>query len=206
MQTGFFCVTKEWCEDLCGFSHDAHINLTQISQRTYDSHTHLTEKDLLFNCQKDKASMKGGVVMKSAQEFENEKLVLLCDTVRTLYEEEKYEECFDLIYKGMNEFPHAAEPHNLLGILLEKSGDHVLAMKHFRAAWALDPTFKPANHNLHYYGTFFCDGKCAFDESDLPELQTFNKKLVKNEKGIGRWVSKNKIEYDENGVGHITRG
>ena len=40
----------------------------------------------------------------------------------------------------MAENPHGAVPHNLMGILLEKESNHVLAMKHFRAAYALDPT------------------------------------------------------------------
>ena len=143
--------------------------------------------------------------MNTTQKNENEQLVLLCDTVRALCQKENYDKCFDLIYKGMSDFPHAAEPHNLLGIVLEKTDDHTLAMKHFRAAWALDPTFKPANHNLHYYGTFFCEGKCAFDESDLPEEEKFDKKLERKENGVGRWVSRNKIVYDKNGIGHIVR-
>ena len=48
----------------------------------------------------------------------------------------------------MAENPHCAIPHNLMGILLEKEANHVLAMKHFRAAYALDPTYIPARYNM----------------------------------------------------------
>jgi tetratricopeptide (TPR) repeat protein len=42
----------------------------------------------------------------------------------------------------------APHPHNLLGILCELSGDDNAARKHYRAAYALDPTYKPACRNL----------------------------------------------------------
>lgn len=42
----------------------------------------------------------------------------------------------------------APQPHNLLGILYEIKGDDSLARKHYRAAYALDPTYTPACHNL----------------------------------------------------------
>lgn len=92
----------------------------------------------------------------------------LCASVRKLVSEKKYGECISSITRVMGNYPHAPEPHNLLGIVLEKMGDHLMAMKHFRAAWALDPSYLPANHNLNTYGTFFSSGKCAYDESDIP--------------------------------------
>lgn len=42
----------------------------------------------------------------------------------------------------------APEPHNLLGILYELMGDRQAARKHYRAAYALDPTYKPSCRNL----------------------------------------------------------
>ena len=42
----------------------------------------------------------------------------------------------------------APEPHNLFGILLELRGDGDSARKHYRAAYALDPTYRPASRNL----------------------------------------------------------
>jgi len=42
----------------------------------------------------------------------------------------------------------APEPHNLLGILSEMKGDDGNARRHYRAAYALDPTYGPACRNL----------------------------------------------------------
>lgn len=97
----------------------------------------------------------------------SQELLLLCATVRDFMKEKEYDACFGLICETMERYPDAPHPHNLLGILLEKSGNHSLAMKHFRAAWALDPTYLPARHNLENYGTFYSRGGCAYDESDV---------------------------------------
>lgn len=43
---------------------------------------------------------------------------------------------------------NAPEPHNLLGILCEMKSDDNAARKHYRAAYALDPTYKPSCRNL----------------------------------------------------------
>ncbi|HEY5525579.1 MAG TPA: hypothetical protein VIK26_09640 [Clostridium sp.] len=43
---------------------------------------------------------------------------------------------------------NAPEVHNLLGILAELTGDASMACKHYRAAYALDPTYKPVSRNL----------------------------------------------------------
>ena len=44
--------------------------------------------------------------------------------------------------------PAKAEAFNLLGALQEISGDMLEAKKNYRAAYALDPTYKPAQDNL----------------------------------------------------------
>ena len=80
-------------------------------------------------------------------------------------------------------------PITCLALCWKKEGDHVGAMKHFRAAYALDPTYIPARQNLEVYGTFYSCGKCAFDESDCPEA------------ALSPYV----IEYDEKGIGHAVR-
>ncbi|WP_018659603.1 tetratricopeptide repeat protein [Allofustis seminis] len=84
-----------------------------------------------------------------------------------------YHECEEMIIQAICENPHAALPHNLYGILLEVTGDHPLAMKHFRAAWDLDPTFLPARLNLIHMGTFkTADQKKFIFDSD--ECETVN--------------------------------
>lgn len=97
----------------------------------------------------------------------------LCDTTRKMVAERRYEECKSCISEMMSYYPHSPIPHNLIGIVLEKEGCHTSAMKHFRAAYALDPTYLPARHNLEHYGTFFSRGKCAYDETDCNDA--FNK-------------------------------
>lgn len=131
--------------------------------------------------------------MMNKQEFTEgiKELNILCGKVRELIEKQDYQQCEHLICSAMSQYPHAAQPHNLMGVLLEKKGDHLTAMKHFRAAWALDPTYIPARQNLNSYGTFFSQGRCAFDESDCPAEEKSNNKI--------------EIEYDANGVGHVVR-
>lgn len=102
---------------------------------------------------------------KSDSQIELEKL---CNTVRTLIEHKEFKKCELLISKAMEKYPHAPQPHNLIGILLEMEGDHLTAMKHFRAAWALDPSYIPARYNMELFLSFSPKGQFAFDETDCP--------------------------------------
>lgn len=128
--------------------------------------------------------------MKQINKLEGQyTLAELCNIARELVKQKKYQECELLIRNSMSKYPHAAEPHNLFGVLLEMLGDHLSAMKHFRAAWALDPTYIPARHNLEHYGTFISKSKCAFDESDCPEEKRDNMYQIKNDsQGVGHFV------------------
>ena len=119
-------------------------------------------------------------------------LQTLCAAVRKYAAARDYQKCAAMICKAMGEFPSAPQPHNLFGIVLEKEGDHVLAMKHFRAAYALDPTYTPARQNLEVYGTFYSCGKCAFDESDCPEEASSPYAARYDEKEIGHAVRREK--------------
>lgn len=69
------------------------------------------------------------------------------------------EESYKLILKAIIENPDAPEPHNLLGIWYEFKGNNDLARKHYRAAYALDPTYRPASENLERVCTFFNEYK-----------------------------------------------
>lgn len=117
------------------------------------------------------------------------RLRALCDTVRSCCREGNYDKCRAVICASMEEYPDAPEPHNLLGVLLEQEGKHGMAMRHFRAALDLEPSYLPARHNLEHYGTFFTEGSCAFDESDCPK--------EKEEPLI--------TELDERGICHVIR-
>lgn len=119
-----------------------------------------------------------------------DELTALCNQVKTLVSERNYTQCKKLIYKSMSNHPHAPHPHNLLGIVLEKETDHISAMKHFRAAWALDPAYLPAHHNLNLFGTFFQNGSCAFDESDCITDKKDDYQTERDGRGIGHIVKR----------------
>lgn len=117
-----------------------------------------------------------------------QELTALCGIVRKLVEQKDYQQCELLIKKAVGQYIHAPEPHNLIGLLLEAQDDHLTAIKHFRAAWALDPTYLPARQNLDYFGSFYSNGERAFDESDCPQEKKDNEYVV---------------EYDAHGVGYV---
>jgi hypothetical protein len=95
-----------------------------------------------------------------------QEMLPLCHSVRELAGKGDIEGGKRVAIEAMSHYPHAPQPHNLLGVLLEKQGNHLLAMRHFRAAWALEPAYLPARHNLDKYGTFSSAGRIAYDESD----------------------------------------
>lgn len=68
--------------------------------------------------------------------------------------------------QAMKQDPDSPIPHNLMGIILEKENKHVQAMKHFRAAYALDATYIPARFNMEQYGAFFPMKDPAFSEEE----------------------------------------
>lgn len=132
--------------------------------------------------------------MKTKERNNTETLELkeLCILVKNLIEEKCFNDCESIITDAMKKFPHSPIPHNLLGILLEKMGDHQMAMNHFRAAWSLDSTFLPARKNLTSFGTFvpFASNREVFyDENDCIE-----------EKHGDYYV-----EYDKYGIGRVKR-
>ncbi|MEG1782140.1 MAG: hypothetical protein RR253_02700 [Oscillospiraceae bacterium] len=96
----------------------------------------------------------------------NQEIELLCSAVRSLLKHNEFSECESLISQAMCKFPHSPEPHNLFGVVFAKEGRHPEAMKHFKAACALDPGYAPARCNMEYYGNFYFKGQCAIDQSD----------------------------------------
>ncbi|WP_017470409.1 hypothetical protein [Amphibacillus jilinensis] len=115
---------------------------------------------------------------------------IICDGIRHLIEQRDFKRAEEKICDLMKKWPHSPEPHNFMGIFLELQNDHSKAMKHFRASWALDPTYKPVKHNLQHFGTFYSKGRYAFDERDCASCED---------------EVKYKIEYDANGIGRMVR-
>lgn len=62
--------------------------------------------------------------MRTVMEEETEKEYLnqLCEEVRSLIHDYHIEESREKICEAMKDYPDAAEPHNLFGILMEKQG------------------------------------------------------------------------------------
>lgn len=66
-----------------------------------------------------------------------------------------FEQGYKTIVQAIVINPSAPEPQNLLGIWHELNKNDNLARKHYRAAYALDPTYQPASENLERVCTFF---------------------------------------------------
>lgn len=65
------------------------------------------------------------------------------------------EEAYKYIMNACEADPNSPQPHNLLGIWYEFRGMSDLARKHYRVAYVLDPTYKPASENLERISTLF---------------------------------------------------
>jgi DNA-binding response OmpR family regulator len=63
------------------------------------------------------------------------------------------------------------EPHNLLGVIFEYNNDVLTAQKHYRAALALDSSYKPADRNLERTVMNDKKKKIVLDESDLDDKE-----------------------------------
>jgi Tfp pilus assembly protein PilF len=89
----------------------------------------------------------------------------IIDAISKLHNHE-LDKSYQLILYALNENPDSPKPHNLLGIWYELKGNNDLARKHYRAAYALDPTYKPASVNLERVCTFFITRKIPIDFGD----------------------------------------
>lgn len=67
--------------------------------------------------------------------------------------EGNYEKAMEFAKKSLSQYPDSAEPHNLIGILYEYQNKVSNAQKHYRAALALEPSYRPAQNNLERTAT-----------------------------------------------------
>ena len=124
---------------------------------------------------------------------EQSAMQLLTTRVRALIAQRHFSEAEDEAAQAMTAAPHDAQPHNLMGIIAEGCNDHVQAMKHFRAAWALDPTYRPARINMERYGSFSGQmPRPVFDETECEPCPAQSRLACR-------------IEYDKHGIGHVIR-
>ena len=113
--------------------------------------------------------------------------------IRALVAQRHFSEAEDEAAQAMTAAPHDAQPHNLMGIIAESRNDHVQAMKHFRAAWALDPTYRPARINMERYGSFSGQmTRPVYDETECAPSSAQSRPAYR-------------IEYDKHGIGHVIR-
>lgn len=119
---------------------------------------------------------------------QNKKLHQFCEDAKRLVLENEYDKCYEMTCAMMSEYPDAPQPHNIMGILLEKTGHHPAAMNHFRVALVLDATYRPAIENLDTYGTFYSCGRCIFDESECVPEHENSYTIVYDDQNIGRVV------------------
>lgn len=113
--------------------------------------------------------------------------------IRALVAQRHFSEAEAEAAQAMAAAPHDAQPHNLMGIIAESRNDHVQAMKHFRAAWALDPTYRPARINMERYGSFSGQmPRPVYDETECAPDPAESRPAYR-------------IEYDKRGIGHVIR-
>lgn len=93
----------------------------------------------------------------------NHKIIDVLKTAVNKLQSFKYEESYKYIMDAIKEDPNAPEPHNLLGIWYEFQGNKELARKHYRIAYVLKPTYKPASVNLERVSSIFSGNKIQVD-------------------------------------------
>lgn len=106
----------------------------------------------------------------------------LGEKVKRLIDEDQ-NECKELVIQALVEYPHAPQPQNLLGIIAEKSHDLSLAMKHYRAAWALAPNYRPSRENIDRLVSMTATHCCYYDEKDCDEKPMMQKTFVRKRLG-----------------------
>ena len=107
-------------------------------------------------------------------------------SVKKLACEHQYADAEALAIKAMAEYPDSPIPHNLYGIILDKLGQHLKALRHYRAANALDPTYKPAVLNLNIKPSLFSEPTYVYTENECKEAKPSHYELYFNEKGVGQ--------------------
>ena len=55
-------------------------------------------------------------------------LDVIGEAIRRCLQEEKYSCCERLIGEAMSQYPHMPQPHNWMGLLMERKKEHTLAM------------------------------------------------------------------------------
>ncbi|WP_050637210.1 hypothetical protein [Candidatus Stoquefichus sp. SB1] len=84
-------------------------------------------------------------------------------------------QCERKVTQLLTQYPDAPQPQNLLGIIAEVKGDKVLAMKHYRAAWALAPDYRPAHANIERLVDMEYHREYYFHDQDIENMENRKK-------------------------------
>ncbi len=93
----------------------------------------------------------------SRQELDEEGKLTAIDLIRlakAAVTEEDFHRAQDMLHRAISDDPSRPEPFNLLGVILEMENKVREAQKMYRAALALDPSYRPADANLHRTAQF----------------------------------------------------
>ena len=110
-----------------------------------------------------------------------EELSGLVEQAKAMIDSRDFDACEALLSTAMFQNPHSAIPHNLMGLMLEKKRNHEDAMKHFRAANALDPTYAPARWNLEGFAAYYRTRAAAYFAQDC-DFEGLPKPYIKESK------------------------
>jgi Flp pilus assembly protein TadD len=83
--------------------------------------------------------------------------------------ERRFDVAAEHVRRAMSLDASRAEAFNFLGALQEIQGDRLEAQKNYRAALALDPTYKPAQENLYRSTKARPGGKVLFADEARKE-------------------------------------
>lgn len=104
-------------------------------------------------------------------EVEQEEVDSLIERVKSYIDDREFVEAYAEVANGMRLYPNLAVPHNLMGLIMEYTGNKMGAMKHYRAAFALDPSYTPARYNMERCGNLSPNYNFAFCERDCASVK-----------------------------------
>lgn len=95
------------------------------------------------------------------------------------------ERSYRMILSALVADPNAAQPHNLLGVWYELNSDYELARKHYRAAYALNPTYKPASRNIERVCSMYFTNLSEVDYGDINDEGPRKETLLQRMRNAG---------------------
>lgn len=107
----------------------------------------------------------------------NHELTTKINDAIQLFRKNEFEKAKCLIHEAMQLDDSDAEVQNLLGAYYEVTGDRLLALRHYRAAYALEPSNRYANMNIErltYNNLIDGDAMPLFGDEDLSALEKIN--------------------------------